>query len=107
DPGRESVPPPWARGPKGRDRLLDVEPRVSGVAQTPAGVLLQASPEEVPNGFGNRSGQRMPVRLALEDRDEDVRRRLAVEGAAAREHLVEHAPERPGVRAPIDLPAPG
>ena len=46
--------------------------------------------------------QRAPVRLAFENRGDRVRDRLAGKCAAARQHLVQHAPERPDVGPLVD-----
>ena len=55
--------------------------------------------------------QRAPLWLALENRRNRVRDRLAREHGASCQHLVQHAPERPDVGALVDrpdrAPAPG
>ena len=46
--------------------------------------------------------QRDPVGIPLEDADEGVGHRVALEWTAAGQHLVEHAPERPDVGSVVD-----
>ena len=70
-----------------------------------AGSFWRSRFEEVAQRRRRRARQRGPVRLAVEDRDEDVRHALAVERLPAREHLVEDASERPEVRAPVQRAA--
>ena len=54
---------------------------------------------------GVRGGQRLPVRLALQDARDHVGHRLAREGLAPGEAFVEHAAERPDVGALVDRAA--
>ena len=46
---------------------------------------------------GVRVRQRLPVRLVVDNRRNDVRHRLARKRLLARQHLVEHAAECPDV----------
>ena len=53
---------------------------------------------------GVSAGQRVPVGLALQNVGDGLRHGVAgVECALTREHLEQHAPERPDVGPPIDL----
>ena len=51
---------------------------------------------------GCRDRQRDPIRIALEDADERVGHRVALERRAPGQHLVEHASECPDVGAVVD-----
>ena len=104
--------PPGPAAPDGGDaaatrepgeRGLELESRVAGVPQAPAGVLLQAAGEKLPDALRRARRQRVPVGLLVEDRGQDVRNRLAREGPATRQHLVQNAAERPDVGAPVGL----
>ena len=53
-------------------------------------------------GQGVFGGSAVPVGLALERGGDRVRRRVAGERAPSRQHLVEHAAERPDVGALVD-----
>ncbi len=82
-------------------RLLELEPRVAEIPQPPRRVLLEATPEQAAHLPRSVGGERAPVDLALQDGGQGVRDRLAAEGAAAAEHLVEDAAEGPDVGAAI------
>ena len=66
------------------------------------GVLLQTSTQQPPDGRRRCGRQRVPVRSMVDDPDHDVRRCLSPERRLTREHLEQHAPERPQIRAPVD-----
>ena len=62
--------------------------------------------QEFPGCRRRGRGKRRPVGLIAEHRRQRIGHVLAVKSAAAGEHFVEHAPERPDVAAPIDRLAP-
>ena len=89
-----------------RDGLIDFEPHVTDVAQSPLRILLETARQQPPDRRGCRRRQRGPIGFARDDGGDDVGDGLAGERAAAREHFVEHDAERPDVRALVDrLPA--
>ena len=91
-PGRRHV----RRGPVVRRQYAE------GAPSDPS----ETTREQPPDARRRLDGQPRPVGLALDDGAEDVGERLALEGRAAGEHLVEHAAERPDVGAAIHrLPA--
>ena len=69
-------------------------------------ILDEARCSSVRTGGGTSDGQRLPVRLEADHRAEHVRHVLAIERAPARQHLVEHAAERPDVAALVRLACP-
>ena len=70
--------------------------------QTVARLLFQAPPHQSSNHHRSRGWQGIPVRRALDHGRDHVRSCVAIERAAACEHLVEHAPEGPDIRPLID-----
>jgi hypothetical protein len=87
-------------------RLLELDPGIRDVVQAPRPVLLQAPLDKRAHGLRCRRGQRLRVRLPLEDRDERVRPVAGGEGAASTQQLEEEAPKRPDVGALVQrLPA--
>jgi hypothetical protein len=88
-----------------RTRVLKLDPCVADVAKALPRVLRETPPEQTPNRRGRAVRQGRPVRLTSEDRGHGVGHGLGGEGGASRQHLVEHAPEGPDVRAPVDRAA--
>ena len=84
------------------EELLERDARVADRLEPPRGVLLQALLEQRPQRRRHARRQLREVGLLVHDRAQHVRHRLAVEGAPAGEHLVEHAAEGPDVRAAVD-----
>jgi hypothetical protein len=82
-----------------RRARLERQPRLADVAQPPFRVALEAAREQRHDRYRCRGRQRRPVRCAREHGSQGVADRLAAEERAARQHLVEHAPERPDVGA--------
>ena len=83
-------------------RILQFQPRVADIAQPPRRILLQAPSQQITNPAGRLRRQSVPVGLAADDSREDIRERPARERLAARQHLEQHAPERPDVGPPVD-----
>ena len=121
DDGPRQRAPPTAAGHAGRAGA----PAASGAPLSRSSICTRASPIACNRRLGSfsrqrrssrRSGggrvgrQRRPVRVRLQHRRQHVRDRLALERAPAREHLEEHAAERPDVGALVDrlarAPAP-
>ncbi len=73
------------------------------VPDAPAAVLDQALAQQCPHGRGDIGRKRLPGWLEADDRAEHVRHVLAIKGASPRQHLVEHAAERPDVTALVRL----
>jgi hypothetical protein len=88
------------------DRFLDLQPGVADVAQPALRVLLETPREQALDRRGCGGGQCGPVRLAREDRREDIADGVAGKRGAARERLAEHNPERPDVRSLVYRLAP-
>jgi hypothetical protein len=68
------------------------------------GTLLQAPADDACHG--GRHGRRQRWGIGVEDRGHRVRRRVALEGPGARQHLVHHEAEREDVRAMVDRGGP-
>ena len=64
--------------------LLQLEPRVADVLEPVVRVLGQTSLQQLADADRHAIGERAPVGLPVEDRDQRVARRLAAEGRAAR-----------------------
>src|SRR5262249_49388336 len=79
--------------------LSELDPGIANIAQSLPGVLPQASLEHAANVQWRLSWKSIPVRLAFHDRSHGVPDIVTRKGAAACEHLVEHAAEGPDVRA--------
>jgi len=86
--------------------IADLDAGVGDVVQALPRVLGEATLQQSA-GRGRRvCGQRFPVWLLLEDRRQRVGDGLARKRPLARQHLVEHAAERPDVGALVeDMPA--
>ena len=91
----------FSRRPGVRDVIQRV-PDVRDVAKPLAAVLVQAALEQPLDSGRGRGGQRGPVRLALQDGGDGIRHRLAGKCRFAGQHFVEHAPERPDIRALVE-----
>jgi hypothetical protein len=78
---------------------------VTGIAEPTRRILLQASSQQLANRGRCSRRQLRHVRICLEQRREHFCEILSLERARARQHFVEHAAERPDVRAPVDGPA--
>ena len=87
-------------------QMLELEPRVADIAQSPPRILLEAAPQQPPESTRRAGRKRRPVRLALEHGGDGVRDRRARERLASRQHLVEDAAEGPDVGALVDRRAP-
>src|SRR5262249_56351718 len=66
------------------------------------GVFGEAPHEEVTKRWGGFGRKRIPIRLAAYDRRQGVCEGFTGEGLLSGEHLIEHATERPDVRALVD-----
>src|SRR5262245_46721617 len=69
-------------------------------------VLLQTSMQEHTHAWRHAMRQSVPCWVALDDRSQCFRDIFSAKRPLPRKHLVEHAPERPNVAAPIDWLAP-
>ena len=111
-PGDEAAP--------GRDRgggrlgdvrvlepLFQRDPRVADGLESTGDVLLQALLHQAADLLRDAARELVDLRLLVDDRPQDVRHRLPVEGPTAPQHLEEHAAERPVVRPLIDRLASG
>ena len=88
-------------------RILELEPRVADIAQATGKIFVEA-PANHPYDRRRQPGRKqLPVRLAIQNRRDDVGGRLAVERSPARQHLEHHTAERPDVRAAVDDLAAG
>src|SRR5690606_27930868 len=67
----------------------------------------EAPLQERPQRRRASGGERLPVGLEPHDGADGLGGVLAVERATAGEHLIKHAAERPHVRAPVRVLAPG
>jgi len=83
-------------------RLFELNPGVRNVVEAALRILLEAAAQQPAHGRRRRRRQRAPVGFALDDGRERIGGRGAGERAAAREHLVEHASERPDVGPLVD-----
>ena len=93
------------RRPRG-DRIVDLDSRISDVTQAPPDIFSKTAFEQAANDFGSGLRHRAPVGLALDHVRERVGQRVARERPTAGQHLIEHAAERPDVRALVDRLAP-
>ena len=97
----------------GRDACLMIEheERRSDVGDPLAAILDEAPLQQRADWLRHVGRERLPVRFEADHRAEHLRHVLAIEGAPARQHLVEHAAERPDVaplvRRRVPSPAPG
>ena len=89
------------------ERFLDFEARVANVPNAAPGVLLEAALDQLTDARRRVGGQATPLGLALEDRRDRVGGRLAGKRRPRRQHLVQHAAERPDVGALVHRLAPG
>src|SRR5215510_4592666 len=85
-----------------RDRRIDFECRISDISQAMLWVLREAMLQHVANACRYRLGQRLPVGLAFENRDQDVGNRRTWKGGPTREHLEQDAAKRPDIRTFVD-----
>ena len=65
-------------------------------------IFLQTPPQQSDDRLGRADGQRAPVRILPQHRDQLVPPCLAFEGPAAGQQLVEHAAEGPDVRPRVE-----
>ena len=82
-------------------RGLEVEGKVTRRREALLGVLLQAAPRDPLQRFVRARERRRPF---LEHRGQDLGPRLALEGTAPAQHLVEQAAEGENVRAGVGRP---
>jgi hypothetical protein len=95
-----------ARRSRCRQDLLQLQPRVADVAQAPVLLFLETAPQQ-PDERGRRLlRQRLPVRLAIQDRRHRVGEGRALEGPLPGKHLVQHAAESPDVAATVRVLTP-
>ncbi len=90
----------------GVDRL-ELGARVADVAHAPPRILVEQANEQTAKRLRCPGRQRRPVRLVLHHRRQCRYNIVTGKCAAAREHFVEHAPERPKVGALVDSPTSG
>src|SRR5262245_37946084 len=76
--------------------------RISDVTESTLRILLKATPKQLSDPGWCRRGQRLPIWIALDKCRECIGECGSRERGAAREHLVEHASERPDVGALVD-----
>ena len=81
------------------ERVVDLRARVADVALAFLRVFLETAAQERQDARREIAWQLGPVRLAVQDRADRVGDRLARERRPSGEQLVEHAAERPDVRA--------
>ena len=91
-----------ARENDGTKRLLDFETRVADVAQTALGIFLETALEQSSDAQRRLRRQGAPIRLVFEDRRDRVGDTLAAKRPPGRQHLVQHAAERPDVGPLVD-----
>jgi hypothetical protein len=84
----------------------DLDARVAHVLEPLCGRLTETAFQQPAYPRGRVLGQRLPLRVFLEDRRHTVGHRVPVEGPPPSEHLVKHAAECPVVGAPVDGFAP-
>ena len=82
--------------------VVDFDARVGDVVQPAVRILVQTPPQQLANRRRRVRRQRAPLGLAFENRRNRVRDGLARKRGASRQHLVQHAPERPDVGALVD-----
>jgi hypothetical protein len=79
--------------------LLDFDARLPDIAKPTARITLEASGQQVANRARRRVRQARPIDLGAKHVRQRVRRRLALEQPAIRQHLEQHDPEGPHVGA--------
>ena len=82
-------------------RVVQLDPDVARIAQAPDRVLRQASAQEDSNSRRGRRRKGGPVGFGVQDVRNEVADVVACEGLPARQQLVHHATERPGIRAAV------
>jgi hypothetical protein len=82
--------------------LLNFNARLADVAQPLFRIFFQALPQQMADGRGRGIGQRGPRRRGPQRGSDRVGHRLARKRSASRQHLVQHASERPDVGALVD-----
>jgi hypothetical protein len=87
--------------------LFQIDSRIGDVVQALPAVFLQAARHQSPDAARHASRQRVEVGIELQHRRQRVRDRVALEGRAPAEHLVEHRAERPHVAAVVHAVAAG
>ena len=70
--------------------------------EAPARILFEATPHQRTGDSAGVRRQRVPIRLARDDRRQRVGHRLSVERARAGEHFIQDDAERPDVGATVD-----
>ena len=98
-----ATPSSWyRRGGRGfRRRMRDIVNLESGireVGETPRAIFLECAPQQAANRGWRRRRQGREVRGALQHAGEHVTGVVTVECRTPRQHLVQHAAERPDVR---------
>ena len=106
-PGESLCAAEWRRRGRRREqvasRLVDLEACVGDVAEPTLVVLLQAAAQQTPNRVRRARGQ-PPASRARSSGSPPLYRRSSRPGTRpARQHLEQHAPERPHVRPPVCL----
>ena len=103
--GRRSVRPRFIDD-TGCD-FLQHDARVRCIVQPMVRVLVQAAAKQPANRRRNIGGELVEVGIGLEDRREGIGHGLTLEHALSRQHLEQHAAERPDVGSSIGGFAPG
>ena len=91
------------RWPRCACLVIEHEERRSDVGDPVAAILDEAALQQRADRLRHVGRQCLPVRLEADHRAEHLRHVLAIEGAPARQHLVQHAAERPDVAALVRL----
>ena len=87
------------------DRVGNLEPCVADVAEPLVSVLLQAPPQEAPNGRWGRGRERAEVDVARQHRGENIRNVITSKRPPPRQRLVERQPKAQiSVRLSTGLP---
>ena len=89
----------WLNGAWSIARIVQRQPRLADVAHALTGILDETPRDQRAHTCGCCGRQHRQVGLAREDQSQRFGDRVAREEARACQHFVEHAPERPDVRA--------
>ena len=84
--------------------IPNLEPGVADVTEAIVRILFETAPQQPLNSHRGLFRESAPVRFTLEHLHQSVRRRVAAERRASREHLVQHTPERPDVSLFVHWP---
>ena len=81
---------------------LQLDTRLSDVAQPLLHVAVETPPEQTPESWRRCRGQHRPINILPQDRREHVRGLLTSEGAPPSEHLEQHDAECPDIGPLVD-----